>query len=51
MEHSHTQPHAPARRLYKGATPRLSRVAADTAIVFTLYELISAQLDKVFGHA
>jgi hypothetical protein len=36
-------------RLYKGATPRLSRVAADTAIVFTLYELISAQLDKVFG--
>eukprot|EP01134_Creolimax_fragrantissima_P002980 CFRG2980T1 len=34
--------------LYKGATPRLSRVALDTAIVFTLYDIISAQLDKVF---
>ncbi|KNC87593.1 hypothetical protein SARC_00294 [Sphaeroforma arctica JP610] len=35
--------------LYKGATPRLSRVALDTAIVFTLYDLISAQLDNLFA--
>jgi len=36
------------RGLYKGAVPRLSRVVLDVALTFTLYEKISALLEKVW---
>lgn len=36
------------RGLYKGTVPRLSRVVLDVALTFTLYEKISAVLNKLF---
>jgi len=33
---------------YKGMTPRLGRVCADVAIVFTLYEQVVKLLDAVW---
>jgi len=33
---------------YKGVTPRLARVTGDVAIVFTLYDIITKALDKVW---
>lgn len=36
------------RGLYKGAVPRLSRVVLDVALTFTLYEKISAVLNKLW---
>lgn len=36
------------RGLYKGAVPRLSRVVLDVALTFTLYEKISALMQKVW---
>ena len=33
---------------YKGTTPRLGRVCADVAIVFTLYEQIMRGLDYIW---
>lgn len=34
--------------LYKGTVPRLGRVCLDSAIVFTLYDILSTYMDKVF---
>lgn len=36
------------RGLYKGTVPRLSRVVLDVALTFTLYEKISAVMNKIF---
>jgi solute carrier family 25 (mitochondrial citrate transporter), member 1 len=36
------------RGLYKGTVPRLSRVVLDVALTFTLYEKISAIMNKIF---
>lgn len=33
--------------LYKGTVPRLSRVVADVAITFTLFEYINKAIDRV----
>ncbi len=33
--------------LYKGTVPRLSRVVADVAITFTLFEQINRGIDRV----
>eukprot|EP00002_Diphylleia_rotans_P002700 TRINITY_DN1170_c0_g1_i1.p1 TRINITY_DN1170_c0_g1~~TRINITY_DN1170_c0_g1_i1.p1 ORF type:complete len:304 (-),score=67.10 TRINITY_DN1170_c0_g1_i1:481-1392(-) len=33
---------------YKGVTPRLARVTGDVAIVFTLYDIITKNLDRVW---
>ena len=38
----------PPHRFYKGTTPRLGRVCADVAIVFTLYEQVMKVLDYVW---
>ena len=38
----------PSIRFYKGTTPRLGRVCADVAIVFTLYENVMKVLDYIW---
>ena len=38
----------PPHSFYKGTTPRLGRVCADVAIVFTLYEQVMKALDYVW---
>lgn len=35
--------------LYKGTVPRLGRVCLDTAIVFTLYDILSGYMDDIFA--